>query len=318
MVISRWIKPDTKLYVSLNDISRSLDWIFEVRPILFFTIWTMMAAGLSAYKGDTIDEFYWTTTVHWPLFWTFFGITLVACSSALIGDDSGTEKLTLILLIAGFMVVLSSVAMEAVEAGKMSRLFAVGAWVSIFYVSWRLYLKHWKKLKNEKMIMSISLSVLPAVSLFMIGWHLGGGKILGGMLASAPYACGFIAVTLLWPLSVQAEKLHHRDFMNGITRIVGLGGILMIISIFLGYRMGDPVISTAAIITIPFFAVALVVTRAEHIIRAFRYPIMILAFFVGVRYPWLCLAMFLNFNAIRLYNYFRHGVIRPTLKVSYD
>ena len=82
--------------------------------------------------------------------------------------------------------------------------------------------------------------------------------------------------------------------------------------------MGDPVISTAAIITIPFFAVSLVVTRAEHIIRAFRYPIMILAIFVGVRYPWLCLAMFLNYNAIRLYNYFRHRVISPTLKVSYD
>ena len=57
MVISRWIKPDTKLYVSLNDISRSLDWVFEFRPILYFTIWTMMAAGLSAFKGDTIDEF---------------------------------------------------------------------------------------------------------------------------------------------------------------------------------------------------------------------------------------------------------------------
>ena len=135
MVISRWIKPDTKLYVSLNDISRSLDWVFEFRPILFFTIWTMMAAGLSAFKGDTIDEFYWTTTVHWPWFLTFFGITLIACSSALRGDDSGTEKLTLILLIAGFVIVLSSVAMEAVEAGKMSRIFAVGAWVSIFYVS---------------------------------------------------------------------------------------------------------------------------------------------------------------------------------------
>jgi hypothetical protein len=318
MVISRWIKPDTKLYVRLNDISRSLDWFFEFRPILFFTIWTMMAAGLSAYKGDTIDEFYWSTTVHWPLFWTFLGTTLVASSSALKGEDSGTNKLTLVLLVAGFLIVLSSVAMNAVETGKMSRLFAVGAWVSIFYVSWRLYLKHWKKLKNEKMIMRISLSVLPALSLFMIGWHLGGGKILSGMLASAPYACGFIAVTLLWPISVKAEKLHHRDFMNEITRIVGLGGLLLTVSIFLGYRMGDPVISTASIITIPFFAVALVVSRAEHIIRAFKYPIMILAFFVSVRYPWLCVAMFLNFNVIRLYNYFRHGVIRPTLKVSYD
>ena len=318
MVISRWIKPDTKLYVRLNDISRSLDWFFEFRPILFFTIWTMMAAGLSAYKGDTIDEFYWSTTVHWPLFWTFLGTTLVASSSALKGEDSGTNKLTLVLLVAGFLIVLSSVAIDAVETVKMSRLFSVGAWVSIFYVSWRLYLKHWKKLKNEKMIMRISLSVLPALSLFMIGWHLGGGKILSGMLASAPYACGFIAVTLLWPISVKAEKLHHRDFMNEITRIVGLGGLLLTVSIFLGYRMGDPVISTASIITIPFFAVALVVTRAEHIIRAFKYPIMILAFFVSVRYPWLCVAMFLNFNVIRLYNYFRHGVISPTLKVSYD
>ena len=318
MVISRWIKPDTKLYVSLNDISRSLDWVFEFRPILFLAIWTMLAAGLSAFKGETIDEFYWTTTVHWPVFWTFFGITLVACSSALKGDDAGTEKLTLILLVAGIVVVLSSVAMEAVESGKMSSLFAVGAWASIFYVSWRLYLKHWKKLKNEKMIMSISLSALPALSLFMMGWHLGGGKILGGILASVPYACGFIAVTLLWPLSVQAEKLHHRDFLNGGTGIICFGVLLMTISIFLGYRMGDPVISTAAIITIPFFGVSLVVTRAEHIIRAFRYPIMILAIFVGVRYPWLCLAVFLNYNAIRLYNYFRHGVISPTLKVSYD
>ena len=318
MVIARCIKTDTKLYQRLNGFFCSLDWIFEVRPVLLLSIWTMMTAGISAYKGTTINEFYWATTFNWSLFFAFLGMTLIACSSALKGNDSETEKFTLILFISGIIVVLSSVAMEAEAEGRISLLFAVGAWTSVFYVSWRAYLKYREKLVDKKLLMNIPFSGVPALSLFMIGWHLADGRLMSGLFASVPYSCGFIAVALLWDLSVKAEELYHRDFMDGVVRPVGIGSVLLVLSTILGYRMGDPVVSTAAIIAVPFFVVALVFPRSEHIIRAFRYPLMILAFFVGIRYPWLLFAMFLNYNVVRWYNYFRHGIIRPTLKVIYD
>ena len=106
--------------------------------------------------------------------------------------------------------------------------------------------------------------------------------------------------------------------MKGTLPIGGISLILLSLSTIIGYFTDDPVMSTAGVIIVPFYVVALLFPRAEHVIRAFRYPLMILAIFLGVRYPWLWFALLLNFTLIRWYNYFRFGKVSPSFKVVDD
>ncbi len=318
MLLARWIRTDSSLYGRLSAAASSLDGVFVVKPVLLLVIWTMTTAGLSAFQGASIPEFYWNTTTNWFSIALFTGVSVLAGSAAIQGNGTNSDKTVLVLLLIGLTLALPAVWMVTSIGGDRNRFFFIGGWISLFYVSWRMYLAHKGKLKPEEWTKMIAFSVLPSVSLFMIGWHLGGGGVLSGLRASAPYVCGFVAVTLFAPLSEKAMTMNHRDFMEKTIPMSGISLLLLSIATVLGYFIGDPVVSTAGAIVVPFYAVALLFPRAEHVIRAFRYPLMILAIFVGVRYPWLLFAMFMNFTFVRWYNYFRFGKVTPTLKVVDD
>lgn len=318
MIIARWIQIDSRLYSRLNEAVGQLDGLFKVRPILLLVIWTMATAGLSAFHGRNIPEFYWSTSLSWVSFLLFLGISLIAGSAAMKDKESDSEKTVLMLLLAGFSLFLPAVWMGTSSGGSRATFFFVGGWICLFYVTWRMNISYRKNLNPEEWIKTIPFSAFPALSLFMIGWHMGGGHFLSGLHISLPYVFGFVAVALFSSLSEKAESMNHRDILEGTLPICGTSLILLSISTALGYFIGDPVISTTGAIVVPFYAVALLFPRAEHIIRAFRYPLMILAIFVGVRYPWLWFAMFVNFTFVRWYNYFRFGTVSPTLKVVDD
>ncbi len=318
MLLARWIRTDSQLYGKLSAAVSTLDGVFVVKPVLLLVIWTMTTAGLSAFHGATVPEFYWNTTMNWFSIALFSGVSVLAGSAAMVGNETDSDRPVLVLLLIGLTLALPAVWMVTSSGGERSSFFFVGGWISLFYVSWRMYLGHKGKLKPDEWTKLIAVSVLPAVSLFMIGWHLGGGAVLTGLRASTPYVCGFVAVTLFTPLSEKAETVNHRILLEKTLPLSGISLLLLSIATVLGYFIGDPVVSTAGAIVIPFYVVALLFPRAEHIIRAFRYPLMILAIFVGVRYPWLLFAMFLNFTFVRWYNYFRFGKVTPTLKVVDD
>lgn len=318
MILARWIRTDSQLYNRLNGAASLLDGVFHARPILLLVIWTMTTAGLSAFQGRNIPEFYWSTSINWLFFPLFSGISLLACSAAIKGNNDKSEKAVLMLLLTGICLSLPAVWAVTSILGDRSKFFFVGGWISLFYVSWRIYFSNREKIGLEDWTKTIPFFALPAMSLIMIGWHLGGGEVFSGIRASAPYVFGFVAVALISPLSEKAELVNHRDLMKGTLPLFMISLFLLSLATALGYIMGDPIISTSGAIVVPFYLVALLFPRAEHIIRAFRYPLMILAIFLGVRYPWLLFAMFLNFTFVRWYNYFRFGTVRPTLKVVDD
>ena len=318
MIITRWIKVDSPLYKKINGLIKSFDKIFLIRPIMFLLIWTFISAGMSAYYGTKISEFYWSINFNLNFFLIFFGITLISASVALVDLKGSFQRIVMILLISGILVLITGLLLESKVSMTKNQIFPVGAWILAFYSTWRGFLKNQKTLLQEKISLRIFFSGFSSLSLFMTGWHIGGGSVFHGLFSSLPYIIVFIAVFLYYPLSIHAEKLHYRDLMTDLSSIPIISFILLIISTVIAYFINDPVLSTAGAIITPFYLVSLIFPRAEHILRSFKYPLFILAIFIGVRLPWLLFALFFNFTLIRLYNYFRFGIIEPTLKVSND
>ena len=318
MIITRWIKVDSPLYKKINGLIKSFDKIFLIRPIMFLLIWTFISAGMSAYYGTKISEFYWSINFNLNFFLIFFAITLISSSATLVDLKGSFQRIVMILLISGILVLITGLLLESKVSMTKNQIFPVGAWILAFYSTWRGFLKNQKSLLQEKISLRIFFSGFSSLSLFMTGWHIGGGSVFHGLFSSLPYIIVFIAVFLYYPLSIHAEKLHYRDLMTDLSSIPIISFILLIISTVIAYFINDPVLSTAGAIITPFYLVSLIFPRAEHILRSFKYPLFILAIFIGVRLPWLLFALFFNFTLIRLYNYFRFGIIEPTLKVSND
>jgi len=318
MIITRWIKIESPLYKTINGLIKSFDKCFLIKPIMFLFTWTFICAGISAYYGTNIPEFYWSTNFNPNFFLIFFGITLISSSATLVGLKESFQRIIIILLISGIIILISGLLLESNVSMIKNQIFPVTAWILAFYSTWRGLLINQDKLLQEKLSLRIFFSGFSSLSLFMAGWHIGGGSLLHGIFSSLPYIIAFIAVFLYYPLSIHAEKLDSRDLLSDLNRIPIISFILLITSTVIAYFINDPVLSTAGAIIIPFYLVSLIFPRAEHIIRSFKYPLFILIIFIGVRLPWLLFAIFLNFTLIRLYNYFRFGIIEPTLKVSND
>ena len=318
MIITRWIKVDSPIYKKINGLIKSFDKFFLIRPIMFLFIWTFISAGMSASYGTKISEFYWSINFNLNFFLIFFAITLISSSATLVDLKGSFQRIVIILLISGILVLISGLLLESKVSMIKNQIFPVGSWILAFYSTWRGLLKNKDKLLQEKLHLRIFFSGFSSLSLFMMGWHIGGGSLFHGLFSSLPYIIAFIAVYLYYPLSINAEKLDSRDLMSDLNRIPSISFVLLTISTIIAYFINDPVFSTAGAIIIPFYLVSLIFPRAEHILRSFKYPLFILAIFIGVRLPWLLFALFFNFTLIRLYNYFRFGIIEPTLKVSND
>ena len=318
MVISRWIKPDTKLYVSLNDISRSLDWIFEFRPVWFFPIWILMTSGMSAAKGVAEPEFYWWTAVDWSVFYLFVGVTVLISATLINIAGARIRGSSRIVLTAGVSVTVLTVGYMAVTGH--SNVWISLLWAIMAFFALQTYFRRCVNEKNfagkgssaDRRCQSRSLHDRMADCVCCTSF--------AGFYLSLCRTCSVLqASSSFCPALNSAEHADHfRDKVGGVKRELALATISVAMAAVSGYLLHDPVASTAGIVSFPFFIVALLSPRAEHVMRTVRYPILILAIFVCVRYPWCFAALFITFYLTKLYHYFRFSVDYPTFHVGHD
>ena len=81
---------------------------------------------------------------------------------------------------------------------------------------------------------------------------------------------------------------------------------------------GDPLASTAALVSIPFFIFTVIRRFEKDVLRAIRYPIFILNFFALSIYPWLFVPLVITFYLSKYYYWHRFDLHYPTFLVDND
>jgi len=343
MFIARFIKQDSSIYRSIKTQMKRLDALFLMRPTLFFPVWIMIIAGVSAANGVLNPEIYWMTDLNWPMILMFAGLTLVSGSTFIknqlmdVDTDKINEKLFLleeeaitassgerlakIAFIGGMIFVGAGSFIKFGQTGRISTLL-VFIWAILLYQMWGLLYSTKRYNWARTPLLGNLANGIAGLALFMAGWSFVSGDILAGIVASFPYLLAFSAVTLLTAIpdlkgDLAAEKITF-PAKFGIPVTIAVGTLLAALSASLGYYLNDPVISTSSIVSVPFFLVALAYLKDHHILRAIRYPIFILAMFLSVRYPWFFVAVLVTFFIARYYYYFRFGLLYPTFQVIHD
>ena len=126
---------------------------------------------MSAYNGTKISELYWSKNFNLNFFLIFFGITLISASVALVDLKGSFQRIVIILLILGILVLISGLLLESKVSMIKNQIFPVGSWILAFYSTWRGLLKNKDKLLQEKLHLRIFFSGFSSLSLFMMGWH---------------------------------------------------------------------------------------------------------------------------------------------------
>ncbi len=137
-----------------------------------------------------------------------------------------------------------------------------------------------------------------------------------------PYTIGFLAGLLVFQFKLLLDKENNEwvvEDWDGKLIILMTSCVLYIFSIVSGFYLNDPVLSTVAMVSLPFSFVALLFpSHVRHLQRARFYPTMIFCLFLCVRASWFILPLLLLFFTFRTVNYFKYGIVYPSFGVDWD
>jgi len=163
---------------------------------------------------------------------------------------------------------------------------------------------------------------LMASALIFFG-GIGGGAELGRfILNSIPYIFGFLGAALVFQFPLKLDESKGEWFVeNWEHKYYYLGGssLFFSVGILAGFYLDDPVLSTVAMVNLPFSMVALIFPEhVRHLQRARFFPLFIFSLFLCVRAPWFLIPLIILFFFIRTVNYFRYGIAYPSFGVDFD
>lgn len=179
--------------------------------------------------------------------------------------------------------------------------------------------------KNKKLIsaennmenpgLGLSMYFVLGLILFLIGWS---GNPVIGLKIGVPYFLALIGAYVMFLIPIEKDGDNAYRITDHKKRILysAISLILSLAAVFIGDLQNEPVISTSAMVYTPFAAVSLLASHARHVRRARLYSVFIYGFFVSMRAPWLLVMMFVHYHGLRFYNYFRHGIVYPTLIIE--
>lgn len=312
---------------------KQLDYIFVLRPTLFFPVWTVFLAGFFVQQKFGVAATHATnhSTSHATLnsnaLWIGVALTLLMGAVFVLNQirdrftDHQNRKLFLIAHghlspKAAFIESLILIAASFVLAFLFSSAVMDLLFLVIFVITGLLYSFKpfsWK----DKPIMGMVTNIAGAFLIFAVGWTLKGTLSLEMLLHAVPYASAVAAVYLYTTLpDIEGDQSSEKmtfAVKYGTKATVYAGLAFEIFSLVTAYILDDPVIFYPAFFSLPFFIWAALKLDMKDVLRAVKYPILFLALAVCVDVPKFFILLVAVYFLSKLYYRFRFGINYPVL-----
>ena len=317
----------------------NLDIVFLLRPTFFFSVWVMVVIGMSSAQMYLVDYPLWITELSWRTFLAFLGLTFVCSSTFILNQipDENNDGVNKKLFIIGKHISpekSQSIANFLLFSGLVISLVAnwfTAILVGCIYLIWGIIYNqkplNWKK----KPILGWLANSIVGGLLFVVGWFLVMNDQLNYRIIPLdmslfeymlPYLLCFSSIALLTTLPDMEEDTDSEDrkfpIVYGKMSILLLSLIFICVAFAFALHHGDPLASTAALVSIPFFVFTVIRRFEKDVLRAIRYPIFILNFFTLSIYPWLFVPLLITFYLSKYYYWHRFDLHYPTFLVDHD
>ncbi len=314
----------------MNRIVKLFDYVFVLRPTLFFPVWTVYAAGYFAYHRFAPAGMNGATRgLAWNSICLLGFLTLLMGSAYILNQicdretDARNHKLFLIaqqhisLPVAwGEMIVLAAIGMIAAywHSAEMAILFAIiflctGIFYSVAPFQWK-----------DHPFWGLFANACGAVLIFTAGWWSVEVESLLALRHALPYALAVGAVYLYTTLldvegDAETNKLTF-GVKYGWRSTIFAGAILQWCATALALWVQDPIILYPALVAAPFFLWATLKQRHGDVARAIKMPILFLALAICWKVWQYLLVLAFVFFFSKWYYQRRFGLKYPSLRAE--
>ncbi len=306
---------------------RLFDYLFVLRPTLFFPVWTVFAAGFfMARRGGSVAA---AQSLSSGTGWVFI---IAASLTALMGSvfvlnqivDIHTDRVNnkLFLIANGYirrriayleagLLCLLALGLAFGYSGAMGGLFVAILWVTGIFYSLPPFL--WK----DRPVAGLVANMLGAMLIFAAGWAVVSTGLKGAWLHSLPYALAVGAVYLFTTIPDKAgdERFKKLTFAvkYGDRCAIYWGTGFEVAALVTAVALHDPIILYPALLSAPFFLRAAWFRREKEVVQAIKFPILLLALAICVYWPFYLLVLLGTFYLSKWYYRRRFGLRYPSL-----
>ncbi len=288
----------------MGKMPKIFDYLFIVRPVLFYPIWTIFLAGFIIARQQENPHFVplWKNIQHsltLPLFWAFFlslsllmGAVFIINQFTDIHTDQENNKLFLIAnglvskpvsLIEAALFTLAALFIAFQTDTQL--MFLLLLLFMITGVAYSLPPLLWKDRPYTGLLVNLSGGMLT----FLTGWKTVGVLSLTAFLHSLPYIFAIGAVYFLTTIpDMQGDKKSGKitfAVKYGPRKTIFTGILFEIICIGLSIWQTDWLILAPALFTFFFFVRLIWNDGLVAVVQASHFPILLLSLAVAIYFP---------------------------------
>lgn len=277
-----------------------LDYIFVMRPTLFFPVWTVFWGGYHAksifdpgYGGQNAGAAHTAMLIVIAILLSLLmGAIFIFNQIADIETDKKNNKL---FFIANDIIHKSEAALE----GTLLAIIAIGIAVifdyklglifSLIFIACGIIYSfkpfNWK----DKAILGIVANFLGGWSVAACGWIAGRTSSWMFAIHAIPYAVGLVAVYLLTTLpDIPGDRAAGKVTFGvkyGVKATTYLAAVFELTAVILSFWLRDYILCIPAIMAFPLFLVAAARQQMTDILRAIKFTVLFASLAVCVKYP---------------------------------
>lgn len=291
-------------------IMKYLDYIFVLRPTLFFPVWTVFLAG---YHANTLFDpknnlsSSAGITAHNPilgavLLTLLMGAVFIFNQIVDIQSDRDNQKLFFIAdgiikksvaTIEGIILTLFSITIAFIVNFKLGLIFVI---VFIFTgIIYNFKPFGWK----DKPILGIVVNFCGGWSVAASGWIAAGTTNWRFVIYAIPYAIGLVAVYLLTTLpDIPGDRASGKITFGvkyGLRLTTYWAAAFECAALVLSYLLKDYMLFFPALVAFPLFLIAAVSQKMDDILRAIKFTVLFASLAVCLKYPAYFLVILITF-----------------------
>ncbi|MEA1986630.1 MAG: UbiA family prenyltransferase [Candidatus Marinimicrobia bacterium] len=308
-----------------------LDYIFVLRPTLFFPTWTMSLLGTIIALNS--DEMNWTLIPDLSILFYLFLFTILMGALFIMNQlvDVKTDKINKkLFLIADGFISIKFAKWEMVILIILFFIGSIGNWLFMFLgflqlLFWGIFYDYQPFNWKGKPFLGILSNMMGGLLSMLMGWsifHSYQDISLQVFLNFLPYLLGFASVYLL--TTIPDEKGDEEDnkktmaVKHGIKKTLLFALILIVGTVLVGiWNMDFKIIVPAGLAT-PFFTFAYYKSSTKETLRAIRFGVFFLSMVVVVFQSWYLLLVTITFFVSKYYYKNRFNLNYPTFSVKND
>jgi len=290
-----------------------LDYIFVLRPTLFFPVWTVFLAGYHANTVFDPSRQQAASPINNPilvagLLTLLMGAVFIFNQLADIESDRKNQKLFFIAdgiiektraFIEAMILTCFSLAVIFILDYKLGLIFIV-----IFVVTGIMYNFKpfcWK----DKPLLGIVVNFCGGWSVAASGWIAAGTSSWGFAIHAVPYASGLVAVYLLTTLpDIQGDETAGKITFGvkyGFQLTTYCAAAFELITVVISYLLKDYLLFLPALVALPLFIIAAVSQQMQDTFRAIKLTVLFASLAVCFKFPLYFLVIIATFYFSKWY-----------------